>query len=249
MACRPVSLDRDHLPAPQRCEQLHEYRRVVVGHETQARLLPTLAQEALESGVLFWGHEHMQGSAIRAQQPAGQVPVAQMRGGSDKAPWGCQCGLQMLEAVHAVHIALLHGMGSAVERQQVSKDVRKILKHGVRLALDLHVAGGREHVYQIASDSGVFSRHAMAQDYCYGAGHPQTHRARQAWRAHGNQAIECQPVIHVSIPLWRRVGGAYRSNRSIRIRSMLCYQSSAYACYGVFSLPLPSGGFLKRSVS
>ena len=23
---------------------------------------------------------------------------------------------------------------------------------------------------------------------------------------------------------------------------MLCYQSSAYACYRVFSLPLPSGG-------
>src|SRR5262249_2610422 len=205
----------------QRCEQLHKYRRVVIGHESQVRLPSMLAQQALERGVLFWGHEHVQGSPIRAQQPACQVPVAQMRGSSDKAPWGSEYRLQVLKAVLAVHIALLHGMGSTVERQQVRKDIRKILKHGMRLALDLHVAGGREQVYQIASDSGIFSRHAMTQDRCDGAGHPQTYRAWQAWCTHGNQAIECQPVIHMSIPLWRPVRGAYRSNRSIRIRSIL----------------------------
>src|SRR5205823_5137735 len=126
--------------------------------------------------------------------------VAQMRGSGHESPWRCQHGLQVLEAMHAMHIALLHGMGSAVERQQVSKKIRKIPEYGVRLALDLNSICSREQAHQIALNSSIFAWHAMAQHCCDGACHPQTHGTRQEWRTPRNQAVECQPVIRMGIP-------------------------------------------------
>jgi len=152
-----------------------------------------------------------------------------MRSSSDKTPWGCQNGLQVLKTMDAMHIALLYGESAAIKRQQVRKDVRKVPEHGVRLLLDLTGACSREQVCQIASDCSVFSGHAMAQDRGNGAGHTQTHRAWQEGSTPCNQAVECWSVIGMSIPPWRRVGDACLRNCRAGIRCMLYYQSSA--CY------------------
>src|SRR4029453_15677412 len=85
MASGTVHLHGYHISSPQCHEQLDKHRTFIIAHKTKITLPHPLPQETLDCWVLFWSHEHMDASAICAQQPTGKFPVPQVRCRSDKA--------------------------------------------------------------------------------------------------------------------------------------------------------------------
>jgi hypothetical protein len=107
MAGRTVHLHGNHISSPQGHEQLDKYRPPIIAYKTYISLTSPLPQETLDRWVLFRSHEHMDASAICAQQSTGQFPVTQVGCRSDKPPGVLQHRLQMRQTLHLGHVRLL----------------------------------------------------------------------------------------------------------------------------------------------
>jgi hypothetical protein len=107
MARGTVHLHGYHIASPQCHEQLDKYRAPIIGHKAQISRLHSLPQEALDGWVLLWSHEHMEASAICAQEPTGKFPVPQMRCRRDEPPGVLQHRLQVWKTLYPGHVGLL----------------------------------------------------------------------------------------------------------------------------------------------
>jgi hypothetical protein len=115
MASGPIHLHGDDIAAPECHEQLDKDGPTLIGDKMDIGLTHPLPQEALDRWVLFWGHEHMDASAIRAQQPTSEFPVTQVRCRGDKPSGGLQHRLQVFEPLHPGHIRLLERLRPTIE--------------------------------------------------------------------------------------------------------------------------------------
>jgi len=107
MPSGPIHLYGDNLAAPECHEQLDKDGSTLVGDKMDIGLTHPLPQEALDGWVLLWGHEHMDASAIRAQQPTSEIPITQVRCRDHKPAGSLQHFLQVFETLHRAHACLL----------------------------------------------------------------------------------------------------------------------------------------------
>src|SRR5881396_1701413 len=82
---RAVPLDGDDLAAAERGDQLQRDGGVVARDEADAMAVP--AHPALDVSDLFWGdHDVRRPVGVTGQEPAGELPVPDVRGERDHAP-------------------------------------------------------------------------------------------------------------------------------------------------------------------
>ena len=112
---------------------------------------------------LLWSHQHMDASAIGAQEPTGKFRVPQVRRRSDE-PSGALPRLQSARPCTLVTYACCRGKTRL--SLAVSKAACKIAEYLPRLPLDLLSTCVREDACRIALDSSVFPGHAPIESHC-----------------------------------------------------------------------------------